>query len=53
MIYLANVGKIDVTQPGAGAALGLSPIEQAIASRQRDPKSLLTASVNQFGDIFQ
>ena len=49
----ANVGKIDVTQPGAGAALGLSPIEQAIASRQRDPKSLLTASVNQFGDIFQ
>ena len=49
----ANVGKIDVTQPGTGAALGLSPIDQAIASRQRDPKSLLTASVNQFGDIFQ
>jgi len=46
-----NVGKIDVTQPGVGASLGLSPTDQAIASR-RKPQSPLSANMEQFGELF-
>jgi len=46
-----NVGKIDVTQPGVGASLGLSPTDQAIAAR-RKPQSPLSANMEQFGELF-
>tara|TARA_A100001037_G_scaffold31421_2_gene24765 strand:- start:2178 stop:5216 length:3039 start_codon:yes stop_codon:yes gene_type:complete len=44
-----NVGKIDVTSPGTGAALGLSPIDQAIAARRGSP---LTVPKEQYGSLF-
>ena len=45
-----NVGKIDITQPGTGAALGLSPIDQAIAARRGSP---LTVPKEQYGELFR
>ena len=45
-----NVGKIDITQPGTGAALGLSPTDQAIAARRGSP---LTVPKEQYGELFR
>ena len=45
------VGSIDVTSPGTGAALGLTPTDQAIAAR-RKPQSPLSANMEQFGELF-
>ncbi len=45
-----TVGKIDVTQPGTGAALGLSPTDQAIAARRGSP---LTVPKEQYGELFR
>jgi hypothetical protein len=45
-----NVGKIDVTSPGTGAALGLSPIDQAIAARRGSP---LSVQKEQYGELFR
>ncbi len=44
-----NIGKIDVTSPGTGAALGLSPANQAIAARRGSP---LTVPKEQYGELF-
>ena len=44
-----NIGKIDVTNPGTGAALGLSPANQAIAARVRSP---LSVPKEQYGELF-
>jgi hypothetical protein len=43
------VGSIDVTNPGTGAALGLSPANQAIAARVRSP---LSVPKEQYGELF-
>ena len=43
------VGSIDVTNPGTGAALGLSPANQAIAARVRSP---LSVPKEQYGGLF-
>ena len=52
-IQVANpntaVGSIDVTSPGTGAALGLSPADQAIAARVRSP---LSVPKEQYGELF-
>ena len=45
-----NVGKIDITQPGTGAALGLSPTDQAIAARRGSP---LSVQKEQYGKLFR
>ena len=45
-----NVGKIDITQPGTGAALGLSPTDQAIAARRGSP---LSVQKEQYGELFR
>ena len=44
-----SVGSIDVTSPGTGAALGLSPANQAIAARVRSP---LSVPKEQYGELF-
>jgi hypothetical protein len=44
-----NIGKIDVTNPSTGAALGLSPANQAIAARVRSP---LSVPKEQYGELF-
>ena len=44
-----SVGSIDVTSPGTGAALGLSPANQAIAARIRSP---LSVPKEQYGELF-
>ena len=45
----SSVGSIDVTSPGTGAALGLSPANQAIAARIRSP---LSVPKEQYGELF-
>ncbi len=44
-----NIGKIDVTSPGVGAALGLNPTDQAIAARRGSP---LTVPKEQYESLF-
>ena len=44
-----TVGSIDITSPGTGAALGLSPADQAIAARARSP---LSVPKEQYGELF-
>jgi hypothetical protein len=44
-----SVGSIDVTSPGTGAALGLSPANQAIAARVRSP---LSVPKEQYEELF-
>ena len=46
---VSAVGNIDITAPGVGAALGLSPTDQAIAARGRSP---LTVPKEQYGGLF-
>ena len=48
---VSAVGGIDVTSPGVGTALGLSPADQAIAARSKS-KSPLSANMEQFGELF-
>jgi len=47
-----SIGGIDITQPGVGAALGISPANQAIANRGK-PLSPLSANIGQYGELFQ
>ena len=46
---VSAVGNIDITQPGVGATLGLSPADQAIATRGRSP---LSVPKEQYGGLF-
>ena len=46
---VSAVGSIDITQPGVGATLGLSPADQAIATRGRSP---LSVPKEQYGGLF-
>lgn len=46
---VSAVGSIDITAPGVGAALGLSPTDQAIAARGKSP---LTVPKEQYGGLF-
>ena len=47
-----SIGGIDITQPGVGAALGISPANPAIANRGK-PLSPLSANIGQYGELFQ
>ena len=46
---VSAVGSIDITAPGVGATLGLSPADQAIATRGRSP---LSVPKEQYGGLF-